>query len=175
MRQLLPLITAFSLILLSCGQQTNESIKSGGIWHLDSGVFNSDGSSKKAVIGSDSDVEIAMEFFNAYADLNPQRMVELSEDIVKFHPGDVAGVFDVDSSNTDFLVQRQSNFESMDRTIINITPLAVEGSENYTVVEINFTETIAYKDGTTSSAHFFERIHVENKKVNRVVQWIRPM
>lgn len=76
-----------------------------------------------------------MEFFNAYADLNPQRMVELSEDIVKFHSGDVAGVFNVDSSNTDFLVQRQSNFESMDRTIINITPLAVEGSENYTVVE----------------------------------------
>lgn len=56
MRQLLPLITAFSLILLSCGQQTNEVAKSGGIWYLDDGVFNSNGSIKKAVIGSDSDV-----------------------------------------------------------------------------------------------------------------------
>jgi nucleosome binding factor SPN SPT16 subunit len=103
-----------------------------------------------------------------------EKMVELSEDIVKFHPGDIAGVFDVDASNTDFLTERQSNFESIKRTTHNVTPIAVEDSENYTVVSINFTEEITYKDGSTSSTHYFERIHVVNDKVNRVVQWMRP-
>ena len=75
-------------------------------------------------------------------------MVELSEDVVKFHPGDLAGVVDVDTSNTDFVVERQSTFESIKRTLHNVTPIAVEGSENYTVVSINFTEEITYKDGS---------------------------
>ena len=91
------------------------------------------------------------------------KMVELSEDIVKFHPGNLAGVVDVELQ--------------IKRTLHNVTPMypiAVEGSENYTVVSINFTEEITYKDGSTSSDHYFERIHVVNGKVNRVVQWMRP-
>jgi hypothetical protein len=116
-----------------------------------------------------------MDFFYAYEQLEPEKMVSLSEDVIKFHPGDLAGVFDVDASNTDFINERQSTFKSIERTVVNVTPLAVEGSKNYTVVEINFTEIITHKDGSSTSAHYFERIHVENKKVNRVVQWMRPM
>lgn len=164
------------LTLISCSTKTTtEFPKSGGIWHLSDGIFNSDGTSKKAVIGEDSDLKIAMDFFYAYEQLEPEKMVSLSEDVIKFHPGDLAGVFDVDASNTDFIDERQSTFESIERTVVNVTPLAVEGSKNYTVVEINFTEVITHKDGSSTSAHYFERIHVENKKVNRVVQWMRPM
>ena len=93
-------------------------------------------------------------------------MIELSEDMSN-STGDMAGVFDVDASNTDFLIERQSTFESIKRTTHN-NSIAVEGSENYTVVSINFTEEITYKDGSNSSAHYFERIHVVNGKVNRL-------
>lgn len=162
------------LLFTGCETKTIEVQKSGGIWFMGGDNQFQEGSSPKAVIGSESDLEIAMAFYNAYADMELDKMVELSEDVVKFHPGDIAGVVDVDTSNTDFIVERQSTFESIKRTLHNITPIAVEGSENYTVVSINFTEEINYKDGSTSSDHYFERIHVVNGKVNRVVQWMRP-
>jgi len=142
---------------------------------LNDGVFNDDGKSKKAIIGSEKDVEIAMELFDAYTNLDSQRMVELSEDIVKFHPAEIAGIIDVDASNTSFIDQIQSTFESIDRTVHNVTPIAVEGSDNYTVVGINYTQVITHKDGSISSGHYFERIHVENEKVVRIVQWMRPL
>lgn len=169
------LILVFSFLIFGCETQNVEIQKSGGIWNLNDGVFNADGQSKKAIIGSDEDLEIAMEFFNAYKEMNPQRMVELSADIIKFHPADIPGIVDVDATNTKFIEERQSTFEKVERTVVNVTPIAVEGSENYTVVEINFNETITHKNGELSSAHYFERIHVENKKVTRVVQWKRPM
>ena len=161
-------------ISLGCETKTVEIQKSGGVWYLGGDDQFPEGRSPKAVIGSDDDVEIALAFYNAYGDMELEKMVELSEDIVKFHPGDIAGVFDVDASNTDFLTERQSNFESIKRTTHNVTPIAVEDSENYTVVSINFTEEITYKEGSTSSTHYFERIHVVNNKFNRVVQWMRP-
>ena len=142
---------------------------------MNDGVFNDDGKSKKAIIGSEKDVEIAMELFDAYTNLDSQRMVELSEDIVKFHPAEIAGIIDVDASNTSFIDQIQSTFESIDRTVHNVTPIAVEGSDNYTVVGINYTQVITHKDGSISSGHYFERIHVENEKVVRIVQWMRPL
>ena len=138
-------------------------------------MFNDDGKSKKAIIGSEKDVEIAMELFDAYTNLDSQRMVELSEDIVKFRPAEIAGIIDVDASNTSFIDQIQSTFESIDRTVHNVTPIAVEGSDNYTVVGINYTQVITHKDGSISSGHYFERIHVENEKVLRIVQWMRPL
>ena len=46
MKQLILFVLGFTLI--SCGTKTtNESPKSGGIWHLSDGIFNSDGTSKK--------------------------------------------------------------------------------------------------------------------------------
>jgi len=172
MKKLLLLFMVASFI--SCDTKTIEVQKSGGVWHMGGDDQFQEGTSPKAVIGSESDLEIAMAFYSAYGDMELDKMVELSEDIVKFHPGDLAGVVDVDTSNTDFVVERQSTFESIKRTLHNVTPIAVEGSENYTVVSINFTEEITYKDGSTSSDHYFERIHVVNGKVNRVFQWMRP-
>jgi len=172
MKKLILLFMVASFI--SCDTKTIEVQKSGGVWHMGGDHQFQEGTSPKAVIGSESDLEIAMAFYSAYGDMDLDKMVELSEDIVKFHPGDLAGVVDVDTSNTDFVVERQSTFESIKRTLHNVTPIAVEGSENYTVVSINFTEEITYKDGSSSSDHYFERIHVVNGKVNRVVQWMRP-
>lgn len=174
MRQILSLLFLMA-IFTGCKDQNVNVQKSGGIWHLNDGVFNADGTSKKAVIGSEKDLEIAMELFDAYTNLNSQRMVELSADVVKFHPGEIAGIVDVDASNTEFIDQIQSTFKSIDRTVYNITPIAVEGSENYTVVGINYSQVVTHKDGSTSSGHYFERIHVENEKVVRIVQWMRPM
>ena len=148
---------------ISCDTKTLEINKEGGSWN----AWDESGVSKKATIGSESDLEIAMAFYNAYGDMELDKMVDLSEDIVKFHPGNIAGVVDV-------VVERQSTFESIKRTLHNVTPISTVGSENYTVVSINFTEEITYKDGSTSKDHYFERIHVSNGKVNRVVQWMRP-
>jgi translation elongation factor EF-Ts len=155
---------------ISCDTKTLEINKEGGSWN----AWDESGVSKKATIGSESDLEIAMAFYNAYGDMELDKMVDLSEDIVKFHPGNLAGVVDVNTSNTDFVAERQSTFESIKRTLHNVTPISTVGSENYTIVSINFTEEITYKDGSTSKDHYFERIHVSNGKVNRVVQWMRP-
>ena len=81
-------------ISLGCETKTVEIQKSGGVWYLGGDDQFPEGRSPKAVIGSDDDVEIALAFYNAYGDMELETMVELSEDIVKFHPGDIAGVFD---------------------------------------------------------------------------------
>ena len=127
---------------ISCDTKTIEVQKSGGVWHMGGDDQFQEGTSPKAVIGSESDLEIAMAFYSAYGDMELDKMVELSEDVVKFHPGDLAGVVDVDTSNTDFVVERQSTFESIKRTLHNVTPISTVGSENYTIVSINFTEEI---------------------------------
>ena len=171
MRKKILSLIFFTIILSGCGDQNVNVQNSGGFWHEIDGV----GTIKKAIIGSEKDIGIAMEFFDAYTNLNSQRMVDLSADVVKFHPGEMAGIIDVDATNTAFIDQIQSTFKSINRTVYNVTPLAVEGSENYTVVEINYSQVITHKDGSTSSGHYFERIHVENEKVVRIVQWMRPM
>ena len=174
MRKKILSLILFITILSGCGNQHVNVQNSGGFWHEIDDVFDGIGTIKKAIIGSEKDLGIAMEFFDAYTNLNSQRMVKLSADVVKFHPGDMAGIVDVDATNTAFIDQIQSTFKSIDRTVHNVTPLAVEGSENYTIVGINYTQVITHKDGGTSSGHYFERIHVENEKVVRIVQWMRP-
>jgi hypothetical protein len=47
-------------------------------------------------------------------------MVDLSADVVKFHPGEMAGIIDVDATNTAFIDQIQSTFKSINRLEINI-------------------------------------------------------
>ena len=145
MKKLLLLFVLATFI--SCETKIIEVNKSGGVWNS----WDENGVSKTATIGSESDLEIAMAFYGAYAEMELDKMVDLSEDIVKFHPGNTAGIVDVDTSNTDFVSERQSNFESIKRTLHNVTPIATEGSENYTVVSINFTEEITYKDGSSSN------------------------
>ena len=116
MRKKILSLIFFTIILSGCGDQNVNVKNSGGFWHEIDGV----GTIKKAIIGSEKDLGIAMEFFDAYTNLNSQRMVDLSADVVKFHPGEMAGIIDVDATNTAFIDQIQSTFKSINRLEINI-------------------------------------------------------
>ena len=97
-----------------------------------------------------------------------------SADIVKFHPGDVAGVFDVDMTNTDFIVDRQKDMDSVSRNYIFIMPLKMEGT-NVRFVETSFNETTYSKDGSSKSVGVYEKLYINtDNKISRVVQWHRP-
>ncbi len=111
---------------------------------------------------------------DAYEDMDPDLMVEMTADTVKFHPADIAGTFDVDMTNTNFIVDRQSNWDSISRDYVFIMPLKMEDSDDRLVATV-FLETRYVKDGTTDSNNFYERIYLnKNNKVTRVVQFSRP-
>ena len=78
------------------------------------------------------------------------------------------------SYNTDFIVERQSNWDSISRDYIFIMPLKMEGSENR-VVTTAFSETRYVKDGSTDSIMFYERLYINKEdQLVRVVQYSRP-
>ena len=92
---------------------------------------------------------------------------------LRFPLGNI-GVFDVDMSNTDFIVERQSNWDSLSRDYNFIIPLKLEET-NSNVVHVGIDEDRYYKDGTTESILFFEKIWFnKDDKITRVVQWMRP-
>ena len=156
-------------IFLSCETKTVEIEKTAGEWLMD-GNWNG----KKYMLGDDKYTDLAMTFMEAYADFDPQTMVNMTTDMAKFHPGDVAGVFDVDMSNTDFIVQRQSEWDSINRNYNFIIPLKLEET-NSNVVHAGISEKRFYKDGSTESILFYEKIWFNNEdKISRVVQWMRP-
>ena len=157
-------------IIYSCEQETVEVSKSAGEWMMQ----NSPNQGKKYVMGSDNDADLVKEFMDAYENMNAEKMVEMSADIVKFHPGDVSGVFDVDMTNTDFINERQKDWDSIERTYVFIMPINMEDTL-VRFVETSFNETTFSKDGTSESKGVFERLYINEKnKIERVVQWHRP-
>ena len=60
------------------------------------------------------------------------------------------------------------NYLAKKHHFVNYLEIGVYQGQNIRKVEIE------HKDGSSSSQHYFERIHVVNGKVNRVVQWMRP-
>ena len=116
-----------------------------------------------------------MKFMKAYENMDAQTMVDIAADTVKFHPGDIAGVFDVDMTNTDFINERQSNWDSINRSYNYILPTKLEDS-NWGIVDAAFREDRFVKDGTVESDYFFERFIINNDgEIVRVVQWSRPV
>ena len=157
-----------TLILAAC-ETAVESEKIAGEWLLDDSRFG-----KGYMAGDQKDADLAKKFMDAYENMDAQTMVDLSADTVKFHPADIGGVFDVDMTNTDFIVERQSNWDSISRDYIFIMPLKMEGSENR-VVTTAFSETRYVKDGSTDSIMFYERLYInEEDQLVRVVQYSRP-
>lgn len=157
-------------IIYSCEQETVEVSKSAGEWMMQ----NSPNQGKKYVMGSDNDADLVKEFMDAYENMNAEKMVEMSADIVKFHPGDFSGVFDVDMTNTDFINERQKDWDSIERTYVFIMPINMEDT-SVRFVETSFNETTFSKDGTSESKGVFERLYINEKnKIERVVQWHRP-
>ena len=124
--------------------------------------------------GDQKDLETVKVFMDAYENMDAETMVEMSADTVRFHPADLAGVFKIDMTNTDFIVERQSNWDSISRDYIYLMPLKIEGSNN-SVVTTMFTETRFVNDGTQESTNFYERLYLnEESKIVRVVQYSRP-
>jgi len=156
------------IILTSC----NNSVKSEKI----SGEWLREGSrlGKGYMIGDKKDSDLAKKFMDAYENMDAQLMTEYSADTVKFHPADIGGVFDVDMTNTDFIVERQSNWDSISRDYIFIMPLKLEDSDSR-IVTTAFSETRYIKDGSTETNIFYERLSInEQDQIVRVVQYSRP-
>ena len=162
------LLLILTVSLISC-ETSVEVDKIGGEWLREGTRLG-----KGYTIGDKKDSDFAKKFMDAYENMDAQLMVDLSADIVKFHPADIGGVFDVDMTNTDFIVERQSNWDSISRDYIFIMPLNMEDSEGR-LVTAAFTETRYIKDGSTETNIFYERLYIDDQDlIARVVQYSRP-
>jgi hypothetical protein len=149
-------------------QVANEKIA--GQWLMD----GSPNYGKGYMAGDQKDLETVKIFMDAYENMDAQLMVEMSADTVRFHPADLGGIFKIDMTNTKFIEERQSNWDSITRDYIYFMPLKMEGSKN-SVVTTMFTETRFLKNSTQESINFYERLYLnENSKIVRVVQYSRP-
>ena len=169
MKKILCLFIA-TAFLASCETNvTEETDKIAGKWLREGNRLN-----KGYMAGNQRDYDIVKKFMDAYENMDAEAMVELSSDTLKFHPSDLSGVFDIDMTNTDFINERQSNWDSISRDYVVILPLKMEGTKNR-VVTTMFTEARYVKDGTVDSINFYERLYLnENDKIVRVVQFSRP-
>lgn len=164
------IIILLSITIFSCEQNSVEVSKSAGEWMMQGSVNQG----KKYVMGDDKDADLVKEFMDAYEDMNSEKMVQMSADTVKFHPGDMPGVFDVDMTNTDFISERQKGWDSIKRTYAFILPINMDGS-TVRFVETSFNETTYSKDGSSESKGVYERLYINKQdKISRVVQWHRP-
>jgi hypothetical protein len=156
------------IISISCNTPV-EYEKIGGEWLREGSRLG-----KGYMIGDQKDSELVKKFLDAYENMDAKLMVDLSADTVKFHPADIGGVFDVDMTNTDFIVERQSNWDSISRDYIFILPLNLEDSDGR-IVTTAFSETRYIKDGSTETNIFYERLSInEQDQIDRVVQYSRP-
>ncbi len=156
------------IISISCNTPV-EYEKVGGEWLREGSRLG-----KGYMIGDQKDSDLVKKFLDAYENMDAQLMVDLSADTVKFHPADIGGVFDVDMTNTDFIVERQSNWDSISRDYIFIMPINLEDS-NGRIVTTAFSETRYIKDGSTETNIFYERLSInEQDQIDRVVQYSRP-
>ena len=169
MKKILCLFIA-TAFLASCETNvTEETDKIAGKWLREGNRLN-----KGYMAGNQRDYDIVKKFMDAYENMDAESMVELSSDTLKFHPSDLSGVFDIDMTNTDFINERQSNWDSISRDYVVILPLKMEGTKNR-VVTTMFTEARYVKDGTVDSINFYERLYLnEDDKIVRVVQFSRP-
>ena len=163
-----------SFIILCCESQSNKDIsnedKIFGEWLRKGNSWTGNG----FMAGDKKDSDIVKKFMDAYENMDPDLMVQMTADTVKFHPADIAGTFDVDMTNTNFIVERQSGWDSISRNYVYIMPLKMEDSKDRVVTTV-FSETRYIKDGSTDSNNFYERIYLNEKdKVTRVVQFSRP-
>ena len=90
---------------------------------------------------------------DAYENMDPATMVEMTTDTVKFHPADVAGIFDVDMTNTDFIVDRQAPIDSINRNYTFLLPIKLEETSS-TIIETDFREDRYLKTGLNFMKYF---------------------
>ena len=153
------LILILIIPFFSCETNTIEIEKTAGEW------YRGGWKGKKFQLSDDKYVDLAKKFMDAYENMDPATMVEMTTDTVKFHPADVAGIFDVDMTNID----------SINRNYTFLLPIKLEETSS-TIIETHFREDRYLKTGETESVLLFERlIFNADDKINRVVQWMRPV
>ncbi len=152
------IIILLSITIFSCEQNSVEVSKSAGEWMMQGSVNQG----KKYVMGDDKDADLVKEFMDAYEDMNAEKMVQMSADTVKFHPGDLPGVFDVDMTNTDFISERQKDWDSIKRRYAFIMPINMDGS-SVRFVETSFNETTYSKDGSKETKGVYERLYINEE------------
>ena len=163
------LITIITLVAFSCETKTVEVDKVAGQW-----LMEGDRVGMGYSAGDQSDADFAKKFMDAYVNKDAELMIEMSADTIKFHPADMGGVFDVDASNTDFIVDRQKNWDSLTRDYVFIMPMKLEDSK-VRVVTTAFNEKRYVNDGTIESTNYYERLYINaDNKISRVVQYSRP-
>ena len=163
------LLLILTVSLVSC-ETSVEVDKIGGEWLREGARLG-----KGYTIGDQKDSDFAKKFMDAYENMDPATMVEMTTDTVKFHPADVGGIFDVDMTNTDFIVARQAPIDSINRNYTFLLPIKLEETSS-TIIETHFREDRYLKTGDTESVLLFERlIFNADDKINRVVQWMRPV
>ena len=163
------LILILIIPILSCETNTIEIEKTAGEW------YRGGWKGKKFQLSDDKYVDLAKKFMDAYENMDPATMVEMTTDTVKFHPADLAGIVDVDMTNTDFIVARQAPIDSINRNYTFLLPIKLEETST-TIIETHFREDRYLKTGETESVLLFERlIFNADDKINRVVQWMRPV
>ena len=126
--KILLLLMILSVISCSTNSENEKPItkaKIAGQWLLN----GSKNYGKGFMAGDQKDLETVKVFMDAYENMDAETMVEMSADTVRFHPADLAGVFKIDMTNTDFIVERQSNWDSISRDYIYLMPLKIEGSK----------------------------------------------
>ena len=160
-----------SLMFVSCETNTVEVSKTAGEWFM-----SGDNQGKPYEIGSNDHVDIVLEVVRGYAEKNPEAMMKHMADTVKFYPADAPGVFDVPFTSVDFIIDRQSNWDSLTREIYYIAPLKISGNveEGWGSVDTAFKETRYLKDGSVEADEFFEKFVLNNNKIVTVLQWSRP-
>tara|TARA_B100000989_G_scaffold137639_1_gene102301 strand:- start:6289 stop:6804 length:516 start_codon:yes stop_codon:yes gene_type:complete len=165
------IFTIFIILIISISCNTPvEYEKVGGEWLREGSRLG-----KGYIVGDKQDSDLARKFMDAYENMDAQLMIEFSADTVMFHPADIGGVFDVDMTNTDFIVERQSNWDSLSRDYIFIMPLKLEDDFTRRIVTTAFEETRYIKDGSTETNIFYERLSInEEDLIERVVQYSRP-
>lgn len=135
-------------MFVSCETNTVEVSKTAGEWFM-----SGDNQGKPYEIGSNDHVDIVLEVVRGYAEKNPEAMMKHMADTVKFYPADAPGVFDVPFTSVDFIVDRQSNWDSLTREIYYIAPLKISGNveEGWGSVDTAFKETRYLKDGSVEA------------------------
>ena len=158
---LLFIIIAF----ISCETNTVEVVKPAGEWL----VGNWTG--KKMIPGPEEDAQTAMDVTMGYADKVFELMMEKSADTVMFFPEKGGEIVELVKPFGDFLKSLQEPYDSIVRTPYNVYPIRPEGSDNFTIVTVPFTEIRYAKDGSVEKERVIERFWVVDGKVVRVNKW----
>ena len=152
-------------VFISCETKTVEVVKPAGEWLVGNWA------GKKMIPGPEEDAQTAMDVIMGYADKDFELMMEKSADTVMFFPEKGGEIVELVKPFDDFLKSLQEPYDSIVRTPYNVYPIRPEGSDNFTIVTVPFTEIRYAKDGSVEKERVIERFWIVDGEVVRVNKW----